>query len=102
MPGRTARHGYQVTEKDFHLLKPGKSRAFPQRFTIDPLNEGRMPEFEKGREVEVSWTYENKITQWKGGVATFRGTTKTLFGGKEIPYIWTGKLTVQTTWAVPD
>ena len=98
-------HGYVVTEKDFPLLKPGEGRAFTQRFTIDPFARGGRTErragFEPGKKVPVSWTYENAIRQWKGGQRTLDGPTGELFGGKEIPFIWTGKLTAKASWTAP-
>ena len=100
-------HGYVVTERDFHLIEPGKELTFTQPFTIDPFarrgrNTERRPGFERGSQVAVRWTYENSITRWEGGVETFDGPTKPLFDGKDIPWIWTGKLSVKLTWIVPD
>jgi len=40
----------------------------------------------------LEWVYENKISKWGGGIATLNGPTQELFGGKEIPYIWKGKI----------
>lgn len=100
-------HGYVVTEEDFHLLEPGKTVEFPQRFTIDPFALGgrgsaRLEGFERGRSVDVSWTYENAIRRWEGGKQTMDGLTRELFGGKDVPWIWTGKLQVRLRWTVPD
>lgn len=99
-------HGYVVTEKDFHLIDPGKELIFTQRFTIDPFARGgsgteRRPGFEAGSKIDVRWTYENSITRWEGGVQTLDGPTKRLFEGKEIPWIWTGELSAKLTWTVP-
>lgn len=44
----------------------------------------------------------NQITRWEGGVQTLDGPTKALFGGGDIPHIWTGRLVVETSWTLPD
>ena len=101
-------HGYVVTEADFHLLAPGESRSFPQRFTIDPfpprgsLAPTRLPGFEPGRPIRVRWTYRNQIRRWEGGRQTFDGPTKALFGGADIPHIWTGELSAELAWTAPE
>ena len=51
--------------------------------------------------MSVTWTYENDITRWEGGAQTLDGVTEPLFGGEEIPHIWTGELVVRTGWVVP-
>jgi hypothetical protein len=100
-------HGCVITEQDFPLIAPGASVSFTQRFTIDPVAPGvgntthRRPGFEPGKLVPVSWTYQNAITQWKGGAQTLDGPTRELFGGKTIPFLWTGKLSVRATWIAP-
>jgi hypothetical protein len=99
-------HGYVVTDKDFHLLEPGQSKAFEQRFTIDPMARGtratkRRPGFELGAGVPVRWVYENKIRSWVGGKRSVDGPTRTLFDGGVIPGIWKGRLAVSGTWTVP-
>lgn len=100
-------HGYVVTEADFHLLQPNESRNFAQQFTIDPFAPGgglksvRRTGFESGSSVQVRWTYENSIERWQGGSQTLDGPTKRLFDGGDIPYIWTGSLTVAQGWTVP-
>ena len=48
----------------------------------------------------MSWTYHNDIVRWEGGYQTLDGPTKTLFEGKDIPYIWTGKLSVEASWTL--
>jgi hypothetical protein len=99
-------HGVVIDEADFPLLAPGEEKTFAQPFTLDPVPPGpgtqtaRRAGFEDGKTARVSWTYENKITRWEGGQQTLDGPTKTLFGGKDIPYIWTGELTVQASWLV--
>lgn len=101
-------HGYMITEKDFLLLAPREERVVTQSFSIDPMVPGpgtrtaRRPGFEEGRRVPVRWTYENRITSWPGGVATFDGVTKPLFGGGPVPHLWTGEIRAQFTWTVPD
>jgi hypothetical protein len=99
-------HGYVVTEADFHLLAPGEVRSFPQSFTLDPFVPGggmqtrRRAGFEAGQTVRVSWTYENSIRRWEGGRMTADGPTQQLFGGQDIPFIWTGELRTELTWTV--
>lgn len=101
-------HGYVVTEDDFHLLGPGEARDFTQKFTLDPFAPGagtataRLPGFENGSEVQISWTYQSSIRRWAGGAQTLDGPTKQLFDGGDIPHIWTGKLTLRTAWIVPS
>lgn len=100
-------HGYMVTEADFHLLEPGAEASFDQPFTIDPFRPGgrgpaRLAGFEAGKTVSVTWSYENSITRWEGGAQTLDGITAPLFGGEEIPHIWTGELVVRTDWLVPE
>jgi hypothetical protein len=99
-------HGYVVTEADFHLLEPGAETSFEQPFTIDPFPPGdgdpaRLAGFESGSTVPVRWTYENSLTRWEGGWQTLDGVTQPLFGGEEIPHIWTGQLAVRMEWQVP-
>ena len=100
-------HGYAVTEADFHLIAPGETVRFTQRFTLDPFAPGpglraeRRPGFPPGSAAVVRWTYQNSIRSWPGGVATLDGPTRALFDGGEIPGIWTGKLSLETRWTVP-
>ena len=44
---------------------------------------------------------KNMITPSKGGIQTLDGPTKNLFGGKDIPDLWRGKLEVKADWRVP-
>lgn len=90
-------HGYVVTEKDFHLLGPGEEKTFKQSLYVAQFApQGRSVEpikgFEQGGAFRVRWTYENSITEWKGGAVTLDGPTQSLFGGGPIPHIWTGKV----------
>jgi hypothetical protein len=100
-------HGYVVSEVDFPLLAPGEEKSFAQPFSVDPMVPGadaatkRLEGFESGTSVKVAWTYENQITRWAGGVQTLDGPTKALFDGKDIPDIWTGKLSVDAAWTAP-
>lgn len=100
-------HGYVVTENDFPLLAPGEKKTFTQTFSLDPMKPGagtateRLPGFEAGAKVALRWTYENSIRRWEAGVQTLDGPTKALFDGGDIPHIWTGKLSVETSWTVP-
>ncbi|MBI4957259.1 MAG: hypothetical protein HY908_34930 [Myxococcales bacterium] len=98
-------HGYVVTEIDFPLLAPGAEKTWEQPFSLDPMGAGtgptRRPGFESGAEVRVRWIYENEVTRWAGGLQTLDGPTKGLFDGKDIPYIWTGKLSVEARWVAP-
>jgi hypothetical protein len=101
-------HGYVITEADFFLLAPGEERMFPQTFSLDPMVPGpgtktaRRPGFEAGKTVSVTWEYKNDTDTWPGGVNTFDGVTKPLFGGKRIEDLWTGTLTAKGSWKVPD
>lgn len=100
-------HGYKVTEVDFPLLAAGEEKAFEQPFSLDPMLPGpgtataRKAGFETGKSVKVRWRYGNSITRWKGGAATLDGPTNELFGGNDIPYIWTGDLSTEATWSAP-
>jgi hypothetical protein len=90
-------HGYVVTEKDFHLLAPGEAKTFKQSLYVARVAPGGrsvvpLTGFERGGTFRVRWTYQNSVTQWKGGAMTLDGTTKQLFGGGPIPHIWTGKV----------
>lgn len=99
-------HGVVIEEDDFPLLAPGEEKTFEQTFTLDPMVPGpgvataRRAGFEDGETVDVRWTYENTITRWAGGQMTLDGPTKSLFGGGEIPHIWSGKLSVEARWVV--
>jgi len=100
-------HGYVVGEEDFPLIEPGETLTATQSFTLDPFARGggataRRPGFEEGTAVSVRWTYRNSIRRWEGGAPTLDGRTKQLFGGEDIPHIWTGELAVRTRWTVPD
>lgn len=99
-------HGVVIEEADFPLLAPGEAKTFEQPFTLDPIQPGvgtntaRRPGFEAGKTARVSWTYGNTIVRWAGGQMTLDGPMKTLFDGKDIPFIWTGELTVLASWLV--
>jgi hypothetical protein len=99
-------HGIVIEEDDFPLIAPGEDKTFEQSFTLDPMQPGagsrtaRRPGFEDGKTVPVSWTYSNDIVRWAGGQQTLDGPTKTLFEGKDIPHIWTGKLSAEASWSV--
>lgn len=87
-------HGYIVTEKDFVLLAPGEEWQTTQDLWL--------PEFVVVKPEEtlvLGWTYENEITSWPGGIPTFDGPTRELFGGGPIPHIWTGEL--ESTVTIP-
>ncbi len=78
-------HGYVVTESDFHLIAPCHSKTFKQKIGNVTLGSGSNP-------AGIEWEYSNTITKWEGGIETLDGKTEALFGGKEIPYIWTGRI----------
>jgi len=80
-------HGYIVTEEDFHLIDSNSEIVFKHTFSID---ETKIET--DSNEIYLNWVYENIISKWEGGITTLDGPTKKLFGGKEIPYIWKGKL----------
>lgn len=100
-------HGYKVSEADFPLIAPGAEATFAQSFSLDPMmpgggnNTARRKGFEAGTALKVSWEYENTVVRWPAGVQTLDGPTATLFEGKDIPYIWTGKVSTSTTWTAP-
>ena len=79
-------HGYIVTEKDFHLLKPGEEISFEQTIKIDEAK------IKDPGEYILKWTYENDTVKWPGGIKTLDGLTKKLFGGGNIPDIYLGKI----------
>ena len=80
-------HGYKVGYNDFHLIPPKGKKSFTHT-----LHRNELQDLEKNKIYELSWEYENDISDWKGGVMTLDGSTKTLFEGKKIPYIWVGKI----------
>jgi len=74
-------HGYVVSEKDFYLIEAKHKKQFGTRVAVpvkDPL--------------ALEWVYSNQISSWRGGAQTLDGKTKILFGGREIPYIWSGSI----------
>jgi hypothetical protein len=99
-------HGYSISEIDFPLIAPGEEKTFEQPFTIDPMKPGpgtrteRRAGFEDGKTVKVRWSYSNDLVRWPAGKPTLDGPTKTVFDGKDIPHIWTGKLSVEASWTV--
>lgn len=100
-------HGYVISEADFPVLAPGERRTFTQAFTLDPHTPGaggapqRRPGFAPGTPVRVRWTLRNERTRWPGGVQTLDGVTTPLFGGGDIPGLWTGELTATLAWTAP-
>lgn len=101
-------HGYKVSEADFPLIAPGAEVSFTQSFSLDPMTPGggnstaRRKGFEAGTPLKVSWEYENTMVRWTGGVQTLDGPTATLFDGKDIPHIWTGKVSTSAVWTAPQ
>ena len=81
-------HGYLPTEDDFPEIAAHASKTFEQSLAIDPAAPAGP--------ATVSWKYENRVTQWEGGLQTLDGPTKPLFGGKPIPGIWVGELEAST------
>jgi hypothetical protein len=80
-------HGYVVTESDFHIISSKSEIIFKQTLLIDEeCLENDINNF------YLQWIYVNKISRWKGGIETLDGPTRELFSGKEIPYIWLGKI----------
>jgi hypothetical protein len=77
-------HGIVVTEVDFHELPPGKTKRFTQSL--------RLPDDVAPGTLFVRWEYSNRVDRWEGGVQTFDGPTKELFGGGPIPGIWIGEV----------
>jgi hypothetical protein len=87
-------HGYLPRESDFPLIAPGETRTFTQTLALDDAA------LAPGGSFTVEWTYSNTIAEWKGGAETLDGTTKPLFGGGPIPYIWTGKVVASAALVV--
>jgi hypothetical protein len=87
-------HGYVVSERDFPAISPGTTRRFTQPLRLAPDSLGST-----AGDLQVRWTYRNKISSWSGGVQTLDGPTKSLFGGGPIPGIWLGE--ISTTAALP-
>ena len=79
-------HGIVIDEEDFHLIKANLESKFTQTLYLN------KSEIRTWGEFIVRWKYSNKITRWPGGKMTLDGPTKELFGGKDIPFIWTGKI----------
>ena len=84
-------HGITITEDDFHLIKPNEISEFKQSLFLNKL------EFTQNGEYIVKWNYTNKIKEWPGNIKTLDGTTKQLFKGKEIPFIWIGEIETTNT-----
>lgn len=78
-------HGYAVSQKDFHLILPHKSKSFRQKFKTKSI-------FTSGKANDLVWHYTNRIVKWKGSQQTLDGETKALFDGESIPYIWSGRI----------
>ena len=74
-------HGYVVSENDFYLIAPQSKKRFSVKVVLPIKNP-----------VSVEWVYSNRVTSLKGGARTLDDKTKALFGGIEIPYIWTGSI----------
>lgn len=83
-------HGYKVTEEDFHLIEPNQELTFDQTIYI------MESKFESGGKFIVQWNYENQVKSWPKNIMTLDGPTKELFGGKAIPFIWTGSISYKT------
>lgn len=81
-------HGYVVTERDFPAIPAGGVQRFSQPLRLDREQLGA------GGDLQVRWTYRNKIDSWAGGVQTLDGPTRPLFGGGLIPGIWLGELSL--------
>ena len=85
-------HGIVITEADFPEIPAGGEVSFTQSLAV--------PSSTSIGEHPVTWEYENKIEQWKGGAQTLDGATKSLFGGGKIPGIWLGELSTQAVLLV--
>ncbi len=105
-------HGYAINEGDFPLLDRGAVVVLSQRITLASVVPGRRapgsrpelrrrPGLSSGCEARVRWTYANRGTRWPGGSPTLDGLTLPLFGGGDIPLLWTGSLTVEGVWTIP-
>jgi hypothetical protein len=80
-------HGYIVTERDFPQLAPGAELRFEQQ-----LSNFRC---ESSREVAIQVVYTSDVREWRGGVQTFDGPTKQLFGNGVVPNAWLGKIEIR-------
>jgi hypothetical protein len=74
-------HGYVVSEKDFYLIEAESKKQFNVKVAL-PVKDPAA----------LEWVYRNQITSWRGGIETLDGKTKVLFEGREIPYIWRGRI----------
>jgi hypothetical protein len=79
-------HGITITDRDFHLIEPGGHIEFSQHLHLNGLEPVELGEY------LLKWDYENKLKSWAGGVKTLDGITLKLFKGRDIPYIWVGKI----------
>jgi hypothetical protein len=86
-------HGHMTDENDFVLIAPHKEHAFTQNFYV-------TKEMAAAGTYDVEWEFANKIKSYPGGVRTFDGMTKPLFGGGDIPDIWLGELSVRRSFTL--
>lgn len=82
-------------KNDFHIIDSNSEISFKQTLSIDTADIENHLRIEN---IGLKWVYENKISKWEGGIKTLDEPTKKLFAGKEIPYIWQGK--IQSTIAI--
>ncbi len=88
-------HGYVVGEQDFPAIPAGATRRFTQPLLLDPKQLAAT-----AGDLQLRWTYRNKIESWPGGVQTLDGATRPLFGGGRIPGIWLGEVKASATLPV--
>ena len=80
-------HGYTVGIRDFHRLGPATSYCLEETLKI-PAD----PDVSITR---LTWTYQNRIRRWRGGIATFDGPTEQVFDESEDADLWVGDLEVE-------
>ena len=69
----TPPHGYQVDYDDFHLIPPKGKKFFTQTFYKNEFQDLLV-----NTKYNLTWEYENDVSDWKGGYMTLDGPVKPL------------------------